>query len=152
MGRAIEALVWHALTLQAEGRTNHAMQSLERALALAEPEGYLRTFVDTGPPMAVLLRHALSCGIAPGYAARLLAAFDDPAPAQPLIEPLTPREVEVLYLIVAGLRNREIADQLVISLATVKRHISNIYGKLGVSHRTQAVARARDLGLLPGHS
>jgi LuxR family maltose regulon positive regulatory protein len=99
----------------------------------------------------------LTRGIAPGYVTRLLAAWDEPVPAQPpvdqpLVDPLTPRELEVLGLIAAGLRNQEIADQLIISLATVKRHISNIYGKLGVSHRTQAVAHARELGLLPDHT
>jgi LuxR family maltose regulon positive regulatory protein len=116
----------------------------------------VRTFLDAGPGMIPLLRRASSRGIAPGYVARLLEAtgqppFSQPSVDQPLVEPLTPREVEVLSLIAGGLRNQEIADQLVISLATVKRHISNIYGKLGVSHRTQAVAHAQELCLLPRH-
>jgi LuxR family maltose regulon positive regulatory protein len=148
MGRAIEILVWQALAMQAQNRIEQALQALERALILAEPEGYVRTFVDAGPPMTYLLRHALSQGIRPGYVNRLLSASGEAATTQSLIEPLTPREVQVLRLIVAGLRNREIADQLVISPATVKRHISNIYGKLGVRHRTQAVARAQELYLV----
>ena len=151
-GRLIHILIAQALVRQAEGDEARALICLERSLGLAEPEGYVRTFLDAGPEMATLLRRALDRGIAPGYVARLLAALDEPVPDQPLVEPLTPRELEVLHLIAAGLRNQEIADQLVISPATVKRHISNIYGKLGVSHRTQAVAHARELGLLPNHS
>jgi LuxR family maltose regulon positive regulatory protein len=148
MGRVIETLVLQSLALQAQNRLPQALVCLERALSLAEPEGYVRTFVDEGAPMAALLQRALARGVMPDYVGRLLAAFDQAVGAQLLIEPLTGRELEVLSLLAAGLRNQEIADQLVISLATVKRHISNIYGKLGVSHRTQAIARARALGLL----
>jgi LuxR family maltose regulon positive regulatory protein len=148
MGKVVEILALHALARQAHGDTGGTLASLKRALTLAEPEGYVRTFVDEGTPMAALLRQALVRGIAPRYVGRLLAAFGEPAAAQPLPEPLTGRELEVLRLIVAGLTNQEIADQLVISVATVKRHITNIYGKLGVSHRTQAVARAQELDLL----
>jgi LuxR family maltose regulon positive regulatory protein len=151
-GRLIHILIAQALVRHASGDEARALICLERSLGLAEPEGYVRTFLDAGPEIATLLRRALDRGIAPGYVARLLAALDKPVPAQPLVEPLTLRELEVLHLIAAGLRNQEIADQLVISLATVKRHISNIYGKLEVSHRTQAVAHARELGLLPNHS
>jgi len=121
---------------------------LRRALALAEPEGYVRTFVDEGKSMAALLRYALSQGVAPGYVGQLLAAFGESAGVQPLAEPLTAREFEVLRLIVDGLKNQEIADRLVISIATVKRHISNIYAKLGVHRRTQAIARTQELDLL----
>jgi LuxR family maltose regulon positive regulatory protein len=147
-GRVIEILTLQALAGQAQGRTTEAIPALERALSLAEPEGYVRTFVEEGAPMAGLLREALSRGIAPGYTGKLLAAFGETAAAQTLAEPLTQRELEVLRLIAAGLRNQEIADQLIISVATVKRHITNIYGKLGVSHRTQAVARAQELDLV----
>jgi LuxR family maltose regulon positive regulatory protein len=156
-GRLIQVLIAQALVRQAGGDEAGALIPLTRSLALAEPEGYVRTFLDASPGMAPLLRRALDRGIAPDYVARLLGALAEPIPPrlpvdQPLVEPLTPRELEVLHLISAGLRNQEIADQLVISLATVKRHISNIYGKLGVSHRTQAVACARDRGLLPDHA
>ena len=154
VGRVIEMLLLQALVRQAASDSRAALSSFGRALALAEPEGYVRIFVDEGAPVAGLLQQALSRGIAPGYVRRLLAAGLGAAVLQPqvdpsLADPLTARELEVLNLIAAGLRNQEIADQLVISLATVKRHISNIYGKLRVSHRTQAVVRARELGLLP---
>jgi LuxR family maltose regulon positive regulatory protein len=147
-GRAIEILALQALALQAQARPAQALSALKKALSLGEPEGYVRTFVDEGVPMATLLRRALAQGIAPNYVRRLLAAFDEPVAGSALVEPLTRRELEVLRLIADGLKNREIADHLVISVATVKRHITNIYGKLDVSRRVQAVARAQDLGLL----
>jgi LuxR family maltose regulon positive regulatory protein len=137
-----------------------ALVFLADALALAQPEGHIRAFVDKGEPMAVLLREAASQGIAPHYVAQLLAAFEAepqerrrprkaPAPpAQPLIEPLSPRELEVLRLVAEGLSNREIADRLVISVGTVKTHVHNILGKLDVRGRTQAAARARELDLI----
>ena len=128
---------------------------LERALTLAEPEGYVRTFVGEGDAMRHLLRQAAGKGIAPGYSRRLVSAFDAPEHVAPgsvlaaaLAEPLTAREIEILRLIAAGLRNEEIANQLFISLATVKRHIANAYGKLGARHRVEAISRANDLGLL----
>jgi LuxR family maltose regulon positive regulatory protein len=105
--------------------------------------------------MRTLLRHAAAAGIAGSYTQRLLSAFDEsprPIPvhaaASRLAEPLTGREVEILRLIAAGMRNQEIADHLVISLSTVKRHIANAYGKLGASHRTEAIVRANELNLL----
>jgi LuxR family maltose regulon positive regulatory protein len=134
--------------LQAQARPAQALTVLKRALSLAEPEGYVRTFVDEGAPMAALLRHALSQGIARNYVNRLLSAFGEPAAVSPLVEPLTRCELEVLRLIADGLRNQEIADRLVISVATVKRHVTNIYGKLGVTRRIQAVAQAQEPGLL----
>jgi LuxR family maltose regulon positive regulatory protein len=156
-GSAIEILVLQALAHRAQGHVATGLGPLERALTLAEPEGYVRTFVDEGEPMRDLLRHAVAAGISGAYARRLLSAFEERthAAAVPraaagagLIEPLTAREVEVLRLVAAGMRNQEIAGQLVISLPTVKRHIANAYGKLGVGHRTEAVARAHELGLL----
>jgi LuxR family maltose regulon positive regulatory protein len=146
--KVIEILALQALALQAQGRQAQAVAALQRALSFAEPEGYVRTFVDEGRPMVGLLRQALSRGIAPRYVGRLLAACEGPAEHRRLIEPLSQREKEVLGLVAAGLKNQEIADQLVISVATVKRHLTNIYGKLGVSHRTQALARAQELDLL----
>jgi len=90
----------------------------------------------------------LAQGIAPVYVKRLLTASGRSAVAEPLAEPLTARELQVLRLIAAGLKNQEIAERLVISVATVKRHITNLYGKLDVSRRTQAISRAQELGLL----
>jgi LuxR family maltose regulon positive regulatory protein len=160
----IELLVLQALALDAQGETHRALDGLQRALALAEPEGYLRIFVDGGPAMARLLYQAVERGIAPQYAGRLLAAFEGsrltPAslsgmksatlgPEAQLVEPLSERELEVLGLIAEGLSNREIAQRLFISPKTVKRHTSSVYGKLGVHSRTQAVAKARTLGVLP---
>lgn len=157
--RAIEILMLQALAFQAGGDTARAMTTLERALILAEPVGFIRIFVDEGPPMARLLYEAATRGIAPDYARRLLAIFPvaEPeqtgpsktqAPKPELIEPLSERELEVLELIAEGLTNPEIASRLFLSLNTVKVHTRNIYGKLGVHSRTQAVARARALGIL----
>jgi LuxR family maltose regulon positive regulatory protein len=150
-------LVVQALAHRAQGRVDAGLDPLERALTLAEPEGYVRTFVDEGEPMRDLLRHAVAAGISSAYARRLLSAFEERTPAgfvlqtaagAGLVEPLTAREVEIVRLVAAGMTNQEIAEQLVISLPTVKRHIANAYGKLGVGHRTEAVARANELGLL----
>jgi len=158
--RTIEILMLRALAFQAGDDTTRAMAALERALALAEPRGFVRVFVDEGPPMARLLCEAVARGIAPEYARRLLAAFPvagpeqagpskTQAPKSELVEPLSERELEVLQLIAAGLTNREIATRLFLALNTVKAHTRNIYGKLNVHSRTQAVARSQDLGLLP---
>lgn len=169
-GSIIEILILQALTHQMQGNISAALRPLERALSLAEPEGYVRIFVDEGPPMAVLLaklhehrrkrsRAALT-NLPLAYIERLLArgervqegislaAPSAPAPAQSLLDPLTERELEVLRLIAAGLSNRAIAARLVLALSTVKSYVNTIYGKLQVESRTQAVARARALHLL----
>jgi LuxR family maltose regulon positive regulatory protein len=130
-----------------------ALSALERALSLAEPGGYMRTFVDEGEPMARLLRRALSKGVAPNYAARLLAAFGEEVESTSpmmasLVEPLTEREIEVLRLVAAGLSNPEISEELYIAVSTVKSHINHIYGKLAVENRVQAINRAHSLELL----
>jgi LuxR family transcriptional regulator, maltose regulon positive regulatory protein len=131
--------------------------AIEPVLTLAEPEGYIRLFLDEGVPMLNLLRLARSRGLASNYITTLLTAFgEQTAAATPrsvphsavLVELLSERELEVLHLLALGTSNDEIAEQLVIAVSTVKRHVSNIFGKLTVSNRTQAVVRARELGLL----
>jgi LuxR family maltose regulon positive regulatory protein len=168
IGLVIEYQILIALAAQALGQDRRAMLSLERALALAEPAGFVRTFVDEGKPMARLLYEAASQRMCPEYVGRLLAAFPashqpsaashqqgrdgkHPAPStqHPSVEPLSERELEVLRLIAEGLSNEEVAQRLVVSLPTIKFHTSNIYGKLSVRNRTEAVAKARGLGLLP---
>src|SRR2546421_6303075 len=172
MGSVIEILVLQALAHQVQGDIPAALVPLELALTLAEPEGYVRIFVDEGPLMAILLAklhehsrkrpRATSTNLPLAYIERLLAllrgervqegispaATSVPTPAQPLLDPLTERELEVLRLIAAGLSNREIAARLVLALSTVKSYVNTIYSKLQVESRTQAVARARALHLL----
>jgi LuxR family maltose regulon positive regulatory protein len=155
-GLGIEILALQAVALQMVGERERALSRLERALSRAEPERYARLFIDMGDPMAQLLYRAAQAGLCPEYAGRLLAAFPQPSvaepadqPRQPLIEPLSDRELEVLASIAEGLTNQETAQRLCISERTVKWHASNIYGKLQVGNRTEAVARARSLGILP---
>ncbi len=157
-GNLIEILALRALAQQALGEQNAAVDDLARALAHAEPEGYVRTFVDMGQPMAALLKQAAMRGVAPAYVGKLLAALGGehapavttaPSATQPLVEPLTEREREVLRLLAEGLSNAEIGQRLYISLPTVKSHTRNIYGKLDVHSRDQAVVNARALGILP---
>ena len=147
----IEALTLRGLAHWQRGDHEDALIALESALRLAEPEGYIRLFVDFGLPMAQLLREARTRRVMPGYVGKLLTVFSESfaLSALPVLtEPLTPREQEILALLAAGLTNPEIADRLVISPQTVKKHTSSIYSKLGVSNRTEAAAKARDLGLL----
>jgi LuxR family maltose regulon positive regulatory protein len=152
----IEVLALQALALQARGDTTRALTALERALDLAAPGGFVRLFVEKGAPMAQLLYQAAARGIAAQFAGRLLAAFPASQAPEPfretpaeMIEPLSERETEVLQLVAAGLSNREIAQRLFLSVSTIKVHTYNIYSKLGVHSRTQAVAKARALGVLP---
>jgi LuxR family maltose regulon positive regulatory protein len=149
----IEALILRALALQGKKENEQALEVLEKALTLAQPEGYVRSFLDKGEAMTRLLCQIQSRKSGGSYAAVLLSQISQTSSMiqpsmQLLAEPLTTREVEVLKLINAGRSNQDIAGQLVISLPTVKRHISNIYNKLGVESRTQAVAIGKELKIL----
>ena len=147
----IEALALRALAAWQLGERADAMSTLERALRLAEPEGYVRLFVDLGLPFVRLLHEAHTRDVMPEYVRSLLDVYGDAlavSASTALPEPLTEREQEILALLAAGLTNPEIAKQLVISPQTVKKHAGNIYGKLHVSNRTEAAARARKLDLL----
>lgn len=148
----IGSLAIQALAHQAQGNINTAMSTLEQALALAEAEGYIRIFVDEGARLRSLLLNCVVLGIMPAYIRQLLAAMpiDDTERAPPgkLPETLTSRELEVMRLIATGLANREIADTLVISYATVKRHVNTIYAKLGVQSRAKAILKAQELRLV----
>jgi LuxR family maltose regulon positive regulatory protein len=166
-----QPVVVQAGALQAVTAADHdqALATLGQALAAAEPEGYLRTFLDLGEPMRELLDVAAHRGLVPGYTRRLLAAFGASLPSivhrplpvsgepllsaagrlqSPLIESLSERELEVLSLLAVGHTYREIADGLYVSVNTVKTHLKNIYGKLGVTDRRAAAARAKELGLV----
>ncbi len=152
-GRLIEILILQALTSQAQGDTAQTMVELSHALSLAEPEGYIRIFLDEDGLMVRLLREAESRGVARTYVRYLLSAFGEAAQAgsslaRELVDPLSDRELEVLTLIAAGLSPQEIADKLVIAVGTVRNHTKNIYGKLDSHNRLQAVERARALRLL----
>jgi LuxR family transcriptional regulator, maltose regulon positive regulatory protein len=169
-GSVIQVRALQALARQASGDEQGALDALAEALTLAAPEGYLRVFVDEGPPMAALLRelvgrrqeHPAAADAPPrDHLARLMEAFEQAGlpvrlPVRPggvavagLVEPLTERELEVLRLLATGAPNRAIAKQLVVTVDTVKRHLSHLFSKLEVANRTQAVTRARELGLLP---
>jgi LuxR family maltose regulon positive regulatory protein len=166
--RSIEILMLQALALQGQGDSDQAITTLERALSLAEPGGFVRIFVDEGPPVAELLTRMkpVEDRRMKAYIDELLTAVgrqedvhpfnssQDRLPSsvpQPLVEPLSEREIEVLQLIAEGLTNQEIASRLFLSPHTVKVHSHNIYGKLGVHNRTQAAAKARALGILPSN-
>jgi LuxR family transcriptional regulator, maltose regulon positive regulatory protein len=168
-GSVIEIQALQALALAAAGDGNAAVDTLAQALMLGCSQGYVRVFADEGAPMAALLGrlvaaqkadHAAARGVPLGCLARLLRAFGEPpaaagarqhaAAAVPgLVEQLTPRELEILALLAAGTPNPRIAEQLVVSLDTVKKHVSHLLGKLGAANRTEAVTRARELGLIP---
>ena len=157
----LQIIVLQAVAHHAHGETDKAVQVLADALVLAEPSGFIRLFVDEGALMAQLLAAASARGIMPDYTRKLLAAFDaeskgvtaespplTASDSQPLVEPLSDRELEVLHLVGQGLSNREISERLFLALSTVKGHNRNIFDKLQVQRRTEAVARARELGLL----
>jgi len=157
-GSVIEILVLQAIAYHAQGDLPAALLPLQHALALAEPEGYVRMFLDEGSSMMQLIREASAREIMPDYTDKLLAAFEaekrksedkpDLPPAQPLIEPLSQRELKILQLVAQGLSNREIGERLFLALDTIKGHNRKIFDKLQVQSRTEAIARARELGLL----
>ena len=154
----LKVMVLQAVALHAHDETDKAVHLLGDALTLAEPGGFIRLFVDEGPPMAQLLSEKTARGVVSDYEGKLLAAFDaaeqrsrpesDLSPAQPLVEPLSQRELEVLRLIAQGLSNQDIGERLFVALDTVKGHNRRIFDKLQVQRRTEAIARARELGLL----
>jgi LuxR family maltose regulon positive regulatory protein len=145
---SIEILILQALAQLQRGDMAAALNPLKRALTLAEPEGFVELFVAAGTPMHALLRQVDERSAHP-YATQLLTHFDSRT-SRPhgLVENLTAREYDVLRLMAAGLSNPQIAAELVIAVTTVKTHVKNLYGKLQVSNRVAAVARARELGLL----
>lgn len=160
-GSVIEILVLLARDYQMQGNTSGAFTALEHALTLAEPEGYVRIFVDAGADMQTLLRKAAAKGIMPDYTGKLLSAFEAeaqgldveaPRSASPtssvLIEPLSQRELDILRLFKTELSGPEIAQELVIALSTVRTHTKSIYSKLNVNSRRAAVKRALELGLI----
>lgn len=158
----VKLLILESLTLQAQGNIPEALGLLARALALSEPEEGVEFFIEEGAPMVKLLRHAASHGIAPEYASNLLAHFEtglsatSPSPhlptpppqIQPLVEPLTERELDVLRLLATSLSTAEIAERLFITVSTVRSHTKNIYAKLNVHRRWDAAERAKELKLI----
>ena len=157
MNSVLEILVLRALALDTYGDRTSALSTLERALLLAAPEGYIRLFIDEGAPMLILLREIHARSRVPGYVATLLSALGEQnisdlplSSARPdlLVAPLTERERDVLRLLLEGASNREIAQRLVLSVNTVKKHVYNLCGKLGVQSRAQAIIRAMTLSLL----
>ncbi|HSF83075.1 MAG TPA: LuxR C-terminal-related transcriptional regulator [Anaerolineales bacterium] len=159
-GWVIQSLALQSLCYQATNDLDRAIEVLRGALKLAEPEGYIRTFVDNGLPMQRLLDQAAKANLFPEYAAILLSAFPLKAgerestkpqkafPHHSLVEPLTDQELSILRLMAAGLSHNEIASELYLSINTVKWHTTHIYSKLGVHRRAHAVSRARDLSIL----
>ncbi len=157
MGCMIEILILQALALQAQGKIDQALTSLERALVFAEPEGYVRTFIDEGSSMGKLLQQTTAPGVAVGYVGKLLTALKKETKSKrqlgegfsaSIVEPLSERELEVLRLLQTHLSSTGIAEELTISANTVRTHIKNIYSKLNVHNRQDALQRAQELELI----
>lgn len=157
--RLIRTLILHSRVLQGFGDTEKAISRLTHALELAQPRGYLRTFIDAGEGIAKLLFQCAQQGIHKQFCLEILEAFPtdsktiypikSDSSSESIVESLSQREIEVLQLIAEGCTNQQIAEELIVSLSTVKTHARNIFGKLGVKNRTEAVAKARLFGLLP---
>jgi LuxR family maltose regulon positive regulatory protein len=151
-GTLIELLILESLVQLQQKKSDDAIETLKEALMLAEPSGYLRIFANESNPMVELLQQLSDRNFMPNYIVKLMnvCRLVDPSPfnGQQLIEPLTDREIDVLILMSEGASNQEIADNLTIAITTTKKHVSNILGKLGVKNRTEAVSRARELGLI----
>jgi LuxR family maltose regulon positive regulatory protein len=162
VGSVIEVGALRALARSAAGDEPGAVMALAGTLTLACPQGYVRVFADEGAPMAALLGRLIAAqrttravaSVTLGYLARLQRAFEvgPPAPDRGpsgIVDPLTSREFEVLEMLAAGRSNQAIARELVVTLDTVKKHVGHVLGKLGAANRTEAVARARELNLIP---
>ncbi len=156
MGHLIELLILQALALDAQGDLEKALNCLDRALGLAEPEGFVRVFLNNGAPMVRLLKEAARRDIAADYAIKLLNQIDTDnppdgpnlSPSSLIVDPLSERELEVLHLMAQDLTYQEMANQIMVSLNTVRTHVKNIYSKLMVHKRSEAVAKAKELNLL----
>ena len=159
LARVVELSLFKGVALWKLGRKDEAIEAFEKCLGLAEPGGFVRIFLEVGENVIELLYSLKAMGQQVEYISRLETAFngqqvevkDDAVrvPSQEsLIEPLTERELEVLRLMCEGHSNQDIADQMIVSVNTVKKHTSNIYGKLGVRNRAQAVLRAREIELI----
>ena len=149
MGFAVIASM--ALQVVAAETKRQGIEILKNAMQLSQPEGFIRTYVDAGPDLIPLLKEAARKGIMPDYVGQILRAFGDKRKmdsVSPLVEPLSKRELEVLRLVSAGLSNKEIADKLYLSPGTIKTHVHNICGKLGVRNRTEASTRAKEINLI----
>ena len=158
--RVVELCLLQALTAQSDGESSLALAYLTQAIEFAIGRGIIRTFVDEGPALARLLYEAVKQEIEPEFVQRLIAAFpaESPEPARAAkfetgewVEPLTDRELEILQRIAEGLTNKEIGSRLYLSANTIKAHLRNVYGKLNVNNRTQAVAKGRSLGIILDH-
>jgi LuxR family transcriptional regulator, maltose regulon positive regulatory protein len=156
---SVSSLILLAMAYQVQGRAQEALETFAKALRQAQTLGFVRTFVDQGIAVRALLQAGAGRMFAPDYVAQLTAAFDVVMPADQLlphtrsaevqlVEPLRPRELEVLRHVAMGLSDREIAEEMILAVSTVKWHLKNTYQKLQVSRRTQALTRARELGML----
>jgi LuxR family maltose regulon positive regulatory protein len=156
IGHLIDLFILQALAIDAQGNLDQALSCLERALLLAEPQGFVRIFLDNGNPIIHLLQEAARRNIAADYAIKLLNLIDKDdqtdgpihSPSSLLLDPLSDRELEVLQLIAQDLSYQEMADQIMVSLNTVRTHVKNIYSKLMVHKRSEAVAKAKELNLI----
>ncbi|HEX9091145.1 MAG TPA: LuxR C-terminal-related transcriptional regulator, partial [Anaerolineales bacterium] len=152
----VRVLIWRALAYRGLNQEAQALASLKQALILSAPEGYLRSFIKSGSGLIPLLKQARLAKITPDYVDNLLAAFEAGGGNRPslnvvtsrLVEPLSEREMDVLRLLAQGCSDKKIAENLVIARETVHKHLKNIYGKMDVHSRSEAIARAHELDLL----